>query len=314
MQKVTLNYAVSAAQILMMLHICVCRYPKELQKLTQRGREHLNRLVTLASKNPAAAAPEIKKFHDGLVAAVRESLNPELLVKNFLTRQGGLPAKTHASATVFRGTLQTLWAQGKMDSSKVLVTKDADIEHAFASLVRNVSWLETLKVLGVDVEYSAKLRAATSSDLGRQKVATNIVAVGVKAASAAANGKKATFTDADFEVTVALTDDAIWRHPVVQGIEDMPLTHQKQLKALIAEAKKPRVVEAGKAPAEVAKECLARFDKDAAAVKRAVAKDKKAAEAQREKDKEAKALAALKAMNPQLLAAIKRNPGLLEKA
>lgn len=314
MQKVTLNYAVSAAQILMMLHSCVGRYPKELQKLTQRGREHLNRLTTLASKNPAAGAPAIKAFHDGLVAAVRENLDPELLVKNFLTRKSGLPAKTHASATVFRGKFQTLWAQGKMDASKLLVVKDADIEHAFASLVRNVSWLDTLKVLGVDVEYSAKLRAETSTEPGRKKVETNIVTVGVKAAATAAKSKKATFTEADFEVTVALTDEPIWRHPVVQSMDDMPLERRKQVKALIAEAKKPRVVEAGKTPAEVAKECLTRFDKDATAVQRAVAKDKKAAEAQREKDKEASALAALKAMNPQLLAALKRNPGLLEKA
>lgn len=314
MQKVTLKYAVSAAQILMMLHRCVGRYPKELQKLTQRGREHLNRLITLTSKNPAAGAPEIKTFHDGLVAAVRESLDPELLVKNFLTRKSGLPAKTNASATVFRGKFQTLWAQGKMDASKLLVVKDADIEHAFASLVRNVSWLDTLKALGVAIEYSANLRAETSTEPGREKVAANIVAVGVKAGAVAAKGKKTAITEADFEVTVALTDDLIWQHKVVQGLEDMPASRQTQLKALIADAKKPRVVEAGKTPAEVAKECFARFDKEATAILRAVEKDKKAAEAQREKDKEAKALAALKTMNPQLLAALKRNPGLLAQA
>lgn len=313
MQKVTLNYAVISAQILMMLNICSGRYPKEMKKLTQRSREHLNRCITLAATKPAPAIAEhIKKFHDDLVLAVRQHVSAELLVKNFLTRKGGLPALSHQSETTLRNSIQALLALGEKDIKAQLVVKDGAMEHAFASLVRNKSWLDALKVLGVDVAYSPKLREQTSTSLGRYKVNANIEALGVKT-PAAPKGKKAGLTADDFEVTVVLKDDVIWQHQVVVEIEDLAPEHQKKVRTLIEDVKKPVVVPADKTPAEVAKESFARFEKEATAIKRAVDKEKKAAEARREKDNETKALAALKAMGP-LLAVLKKNPELLEKA
>lgn len=323
MKLSTLLKAVSAGQILLLANgLTFERNGKEVGKHLSRVRMGLDNLLLMATMGYASADLKIAHLHDELVKVLGQHVSMALLVERTNHRSAGYGAYSslpwHGAAAVLR----QISVPERLNGS----VTDADAKSkAFASLIRNHSWVDTLRAFGLPISNNKLLQAVYSSRMGRDLVADRIAVLGAKEVGLAKK-LKAKFTP-EVEIRVNISEASLWTHKVVtellQGGVAPGSAEEVAVVAAIAAAAAPVVVVVSPPgpsvtdiPAAInatVAATLKKFEDTIGVVEKSVKKIRDAKAKVDVAAQEAKAIEALKAMGP-LLKFIADNPGLVAAA
>lgn len=339
MKKQTLDTAIHLGQLLTLLSP-LGNANKAFHSGLSRLRAGVESQVALAvvargTVTGETAEKRIDAVYQALLGAVSRHVNvPDLLTKAAKSREV-YPmdvikgARRMNCQVALLGDAQAVKLERGLGKGSDQAAR-ATVVHAYASAVRNTVWLPLLLQLAVPLKRATgentRLVTEYSTHAGREALAetlltlcpsTGMAAADAKAAPKRIRSKKVSIkADGLFVVQVACPVELLLANADIsslvsvtfQGTEPEPTLAQ-----LLEKASTPVLVRADEQPAAVAQCIVDEFVTGLVARKKAADDARDALRAQVEAAAADSAVAALRDLNPTLVAALKKNPALLER-
>jgi hypothetical protein len=351
MKKETLDTAIHLGQLIRLL-APLGQAHKDFNKRLSRlhaGVESQVALAVLAGKTAAGvrAQARIGEVRAALLGALKGHLDLPELVRRLSVDRAVYPGHVITGASR-RGCGDVLLDDAEAVKLEPNPGKGSDqaaraaVVHAYSSAVRNSNWLPTLLSLELSLhaatKESARLMRQHSTHEGREALNDSLRKLcstyvpqeglgnaltkpaqdGSKPAPKRSRAKKiAVKADGMFAVQVACRAENLLAHADIAALASVTFKGaepEPKLADLLEKATRPVAVEPGEAPGAVAQRIVDELVAALVARKKLADDERAALRAKADAAAADSAVAALQQLNPTLLAALKKNPALLERA
>lgn len=337
MQKTTLDSAIRLGQLIRLL-TPLANASKPFNKRLSRLRSTVDELVVLAAL-PGEKVPDIGAAAaiEAVYQALRASMVRHLNIKQLLH-------KARAGREVYIRQVATPWAAKANVEETLLADAEAvqlvvpggtsipqehraSVLHAYASAVKNSSWMFTLRALDLDLETagaeSVALEDEHSSHPGRTALQATLLKLcptyaGLKSPGGSrARFKKPVVKAAGLFITqVSLNAEVLLSQPEIAALADTAFLSPKaqpSLAALLKKAETPVVVCADETAEAVAQRIVDELVTGLVARRKALELEKESQRKKAESAAKASIVEALKQLSPDVLKVLKSNPELLQR-
>lgn len=350
MKKETLDTAIHLGQLIRLL-APLGNADKDLNKRLSRLHSCIESQVAMAvlaakTVEGQRADARIGEVRAALLGSLKRHLDlPELLVR--LAKDRSVYPGHVTKGAARRGVANALLGDAEAVKLEPTLGKGSDqaaraaVVHAYVSAVRNSNWLPSLLSLELGLpsatKESARLARHHSTHEGREALPATLLKLcatygqmnaqgavpaqpetGAAPAPKRSRTKKIVFkADGMFAVQVACRAETLLAHADIAALAGVTFKGDEpepKLEDLLAKATAPVTVGQGETPGAVAQRIVDELVAALVARKKLADDERAAIRAKVDAAAAESAVAALQQLNPTLLAALKKNPALLERA